>query len=171
MIKQLNAIYISNEDRILIRMSTVKNEEFRLWLTRSTCIKFINYCKNLSLKKINLKHPQKEANTIDQFNQDTIDANLNDQLRFKATQILPLGCDPVLIYDISVEESIANSHLSHLLIFHLQSNHNINQIVSLDQLNVIRSLLTTVSLNAQWIINHYTNDSNITNVRKPNTLN
>ena len=47
-IKQLNGGYVPAEDRILLRVSTDANEEFRFWLTRHIVKNIIGGCQTLA---------------------------------------------------------------------------------------------------------------------------
>lgn len=103
-IQKLNGAYVADQDRVLLRISTSEQEEIRLWLTRKTCLSFLDKTKEISLKSIenDAKNPLIAAKMIDEFNQQNLRGQLDFKAPFEPKAKLPLGHEPVLIKSIEV---------------------------------------------------------------------
>ena len=51
-IKQLNATYVADEDRVQFRFTTLADEEFRLWLTRAVTAQILWGSEQLVVKAL-----------------------------------------------------------------------------------------------------------------------
>lgn len=159
MIKQFKASYISQEDRLMLRISTLKNEEIRLWLTRLLCIKFLTYSKNKSLASLNSTHSVSNAKAIDNFKQEALLLEPKQPSPFDLNLKLPLGPSPLLIHDIIVEDRTVNAQKFYNITFNLQTNQKLKYIITDKDLDSIRMLLIAVSAKANWTQIDRTNSS------------
>lgn len=66
-IKQLNAAYLLNEDRILFRFNTQDQAEYRLWLTRRVTLFILAASTHLLTKKLEQAHSPSAAKVVDEF--------------------------------------------------------------------------------------------------------
>jgi len=103
-IKQFNANYVAEEDRVLFRVTTLAGEEFRLWLTRARVYEILALGEQAALVSVQREdaHLQRhQARTIAQFKQQTVKQS-TQFTEFEPAQKLPLGAEPVLVRGMSV---------------------------------------------------------------------
>ena len=62
--QQVNASYIDDEDRLLLRISTTDFDEFRLWMTRRLCLNLLIETESLSINNLSQKHRQFQSGNI-----------------------------------------------------------------------------------------------------------
>ena len=151
-IQKLNGAFIADQDRVLLRISSSNQEELRLWLTRRTCIDFLNKTKEISVKSIEKlqKMPISSAKVVDQFNQDVLAEKINYQAPFEASNKLPLGHEPVLVKQIDCSHMIdvqENTLSIHLL---LHPKKVISSQLNHLKLNAFRSLIEKLVKEAHW---------------------
>ena len=96
-IKQLNGGYVPAEDRILLRVSTDEDEEFRFWLTRPITSHLLAANRTIAARAIAQKFPPQVAQTVTEFEQQAVaqQTKLDDQFVPGAT--FPLGEAPALV--------------------------------------------------------------------------
>ena len=170
MIKQFNASYISQEDRLMLRISTLENEEIRLWLTRLLCIKFMAYSENKSLVMLNSIHSAKDAKTIDHFKQEALLLEPKPISTFNLNLKLPLGPRPILIHDIRFEDRSVNDKTFYIITFALQTNHELKYTITHQDLDSMRMLLNSVSEKANWIQKDNANSSDKVILKQPHPV-
>ncbi len=102
-ISQFNAMYDNQQDRILFRFNTHKQEEYRFWLTRFMTMKLIQTIEGLNQKKIETKHNPQIAQVIQEFQADAVQKTTNLKETFQAEKNFPLGPSPILITGFSVQ--------------------------------------------------------------------
>lgn len=105
-IKQINATYLGNEDRILLRFNTQDRSEYRLWLTRRVTLFILTASSNLLAKIMQQDHSSDAKKAIDNFEKEALTealdtANANAQSYESGTQF-PIGFDPLLVIDVSI---------------------------------------------------------------------
>lgn len=98
-IKQLNVQYFMNEDRILLRMNTLDNSEYKFWLTRRITHYILQSVAKFTEKEFEQKPPSVEG-VISESKQSS---QPNQQATFggsyeSGTQY-PIGADPLLVID------------------------------------------------------------------------
>jgi len=104
-IKQFNASYLVNEDRILFRFNTQDKAEYRLWLTRRVTLFILVATSHLLQKKLEKTHSSDAAKALNEFGKQAIletakqakDAS-ND---FESGITFPIGADPLLVMDVT----------------------------------------------------------------------
>jgi hypothetical protein len=104
-IKQLNASYLVNEDRILLRFNTQDQAEYRLWLTRRVTLFILAASTHLLTKKLEQEHSPDAAKAVNEFEKSALleasnTANAGAQT-FESGVQFPLGFDPLLVMDVS----------------------------------------------------------------------
>ena len=91
-IRQLNASYVREEDRVLLRLATHKREEYRLWLTRAVMESLLQLLTNLSVRS-----KQQELVVQQAWAMVASSQKQPQQASFKGSANLPLGAEPVLV--------------------------------------------------------------------------
>lgn len=104
-IKQINASYLVNEDRILFRFNTQDQAEYRLWLTRRVTLFILAASSHLLAKKLEENHSPDAARALHEFEKEAFleaarTANAGQQTYESGTQF-PMGSDPLLVMDIT----------------------------------------------------------------------
>lgn len=104
-IKQLNASYLLSEDRILLRLNTQDQVEYRLWLTRRVTLFILAASTHLLTKKLEQAHSPDTAKAVNEFQKNAIletskTANAGAQ-NYEAGTQFPIGFDPLLVMDAS----------------------------------------------------------------------
>ena len=102
-IKQLNASYLLNEDRILLRLNTADNSEYRLWMTRRVTLFILVASQHLLAKKLEQEHSPEAAKALNAFEQEAIleaskMANAGAQ-EYVPGNHFPLGFYPLLVME------------------------------------------------------------------------
>jgi len=105
-IKQINATYLGNEDRILLRFNTQDRSEYRLWLTRRVTLFILTASSNLLAKIMQQDDSSDAKKAIDDFEKEALTealdtANANAQSYESGTQF-PIGFDPLIVIDVSI---------------------------------------------------------------------
>lgn len=104
-IKQLNASYLVNEDRILFRFNTQDQAEYRLWLTRRVTLFILVASTHLLTKKLEQVHSPDTAKAVNEFEKAALieaakTANAGST-NYESGVQFPLGFDPLLVMDVS----------------------------------------------------------------------
>jgi hypothetical protein len=105
MIKQLNATYLANEDRILLRFNTPEEAEYRLWITRRVALFILAATTHLLTKQLEQSHAPDTAKAINAFEKEALveaskiaNAAPNE---YQSGIQFPLGSEPILVMDVS----------------------------------------------------------------------
>ena len=145
----VNASYVADEDRLMLRINTSNQEEFRLWLTRRLCLDLIIKIENLSLQDLNQKHTKVESKTIDSFNQERLEQQINFNTPYNPKSTLPFGAMPILIKDISIKTNASQDNTT-LIDLILANNKVLTTNMPRKSLNSIRILLKNCCTQANW---------------------
>ena len=132
-IKQLNATYLVNEDRILLRFNTPEEAEYRLWITRRVSLFILAASTHLLTKYLEQTHTAETAKAIDAFEKEALVeaskiANAAPNEYQSGTQF-PLGSEPILVMDVSC--SLLQNNASEGSNTDVNSNAN-QDIISID---------------------------------------
>ena len=104
-IKQINASYLVNEDRILFRFNTQSQEEYRFWFTRRVTLFILAASTHLQAKKMEQTHSPDAVKAIGEFEKEVIlEAVKNENAQaqtYEAGLNFPLGFDPILVMDVT----------------------------------------------------------------------
>ena len=153
-IRQFNATYVAEEDRVLFRLTTTSSEEYRLWLTRVRVSEILAMGEKAAVVKVaqvesNLLPQQAQA--VAEFKQQA--AKQSTQFtEFQPAQRLPLGAEPLLVKGLKMEvQDLA-------VVLHMEVNFG--RMLSLklneDMVSKLRILLEKISENARWQIHAVT---------------
>jgi hypothetical protein len=104
-IKQFNASYLVNEDRILFRFNTHDEAEYRLWFTRRVTLFILVATTHLLVKKLEKTHSLDAAKALTEFGNQAILESAKDQKEvpqtFESGSKFPIGADALLVMDVS----------------------------------------------------------------------
>jgi hypothetical protein len=100
--EQLNGTYFAEEDRVMLKIRTRDDAEYRLWLTRLITQKILAVIEKISIKSIeastkNKALPKNVVETMDEMRQKNIESQTDLSQKYQSTAKLPLGAEPVLI--------------------------------------------------------------------------
>lgn len=166
-IKQFNASYLVNEDRILFRFNTQDKAEYRLWLTRRVTLFILVATSHLLQKKLEKTHSSDAAKALNEFGKQAIletakqakDAS-ND---FESGITFPIGADPLLVMDVTCSLTKNGEKLAFLektkdgqiddnlsIDFLLPGGANLNLKLSENLMQAMTILLDQIRQNAGW---------------------
>jgi hypothetical protein len=132
-IKQINAAYLVNEDRILLRFNTPEEAEYRLWITRRIGLFMLVATTHLLTKQLEQSHAPDTAKAIDAFEKEALVeaskiANTTPN-EYQSGIQFPLGSEPILVMDVScslLQNNASDANKSNAI---TDSNH---EIISID---------------------------------------
>ena len=166
-IKQLNASYLVSEDRILLRLNTQDQVEYRLWLTRRVTLFILAASTHLLAKKLEQAHSPDTAKALNEFQKNAIleaskTANAGAQ-NYEAGTEFPIGFDPLLVMDASCsltkngEKLTAQNASSEVdfddalsLDFLLPGGTNLNLNLPAEMMRAMCLLLDQLRMQAAW---------------------
>jgi hypothetical protein len=104
-IRQINASYLVNEDRILFRFNTLDQAEYRLWFTRRVALFILAATSHLLTKKLEQTHTKDAAKALNEFGKQSILETVQQQKDaskdFESGTSFPIGADPLLVMDVT----------------------------------------------------------------------
>ena len=166
-IKQINAAYLVNEDRILLRFNTPEEAEYRLWITRRIGLFMLVATTHLLTKQLEQSHAPDTAKAIDAFEKEALveaskiaNATSNE---YQSGIHFPLGAEPILVMDVSCSllqnnateesKSAALTDGNHEIIsidFALPGGANLNLKLASTMVRAITLLLDQLRQQAGW---------------------
>ena len=154
-IKQFNATYLANDDRLLFRFSTSEDTEFRFWFTRRVTLFILAATSHLLVKNLEQSHTPEAAKAIAQFGEEAVKKEREQREAVKPetyqpASAYPLGADPVLVMDVkcAFEKQDAEDMLSLDLV--LPGGANINLKMAGPTLQAMCLLLNQLREHAAW---------------------
>jgi hypothetical protein len=103
-VKQFNASYDKQEDRIFFRFNTQEQSEFRFWLTLFITKNILSAIDQLVTKSLEKKHNAQIAQVIHEFQDEAIAKTTDLKAPYEGAQTFPLGEAPILVTGFSVAE-------------------------------------------------------------------
>lgn len=100
-VKQFNASYNKQEDRMVFRFNTHDDQEFVLWLTRFITQAMITAVDELLQKKFEQKHNPQIAEVIKEFQREGIEKTTKTNETYSGATHFPLGQEPLLVTALS----------------------------------------------------------------------
>jgi hypothetical protein len=149
-INQVNFSYSPFEDRLLFRFNTLNKNEFRMWLTRAMCIRFLAQLHQVA--KVNLLREQpglgfSAIETVGEFRRAAVLAKADFVQSFASgAEIFPLGLQPVLVTNIIMNFTGPVS----VVTFQLAVGQEINLSLNHDLGVAIGKLLSDVLDGVDW---------------------
>ena len=166
-IKQINATYLVNEDRILLRFNTPEEAEYRLWITRRVGLFMLVATTHLLTKQLEQSHAPDTAKAIDVFEKEALVeaskiANTTPN-EYQSGIQFPLGAEPILVMDVSCSllqnnasnnsnsDAITSSNQDIISIdFALPGGANLNLKLASNMVRAITLLLDQLRQQAGW---------------------
>lgn len=154
-IKQLNAAYLLNEDRILFRFNTQDKAEYRLWFTRRVTLFILAATSHLLTHKLEQAHSPEAAKALNEFEKQAILEAATDQNNANQTYEsgihFPLGFDPILVMDVTCAITKNDEYDDGLSIdFLLPGGANLNLKVTGKMMRAMCFLLDQLRQQASW---------------------
>jgi hypothetical protein len=166
-IKQINAAYLVNEDRILLRFNTPEEAEYRLWITRRIGLFVLAATTHLLTQKLEQMHTAETAKAIDAFEKEAlIEASKianSSAMEYQSGIQFPLGSEPLLVMDVScsllqhnasdASNSSTITDSNHEIIsidFALPGGANLNLKLASNMVRAITLLLDQLRQQAGW---------------------
>ena len=147
-IRQLNGTYLPAEDRIVLRVSTDAGEEFRFWLTRPVTTKLLAAIRTIAARTVAQKFPPQVAQTVNEFEQQAVQAQTRLDDQFVPGATFPLGELPALV----VQFSLAPVDSGVSLDLGLPNGANVNLRFTQQLLQQVGVLIDRIQHNAGWQI-------------------
>jgi hypothetical protein len=154
-IKQINASYLINDDRLLFRFNTNEGSEFRFWFTRRVTLFILAATHHLVVKNLEQTHSSEAAKAIAQFGQEEVQSQLigrnqTSQDVYIPAGTYPLGADPILVIDVkcTMEQQGLEDILSLDLV--LPGGANVNLKLAGSVLQGMCILLNQLREHAAW---------------------
>jgi hypothetical protein len=154
-IKQFNATYLANDDRLLFRFNTSEDSEFRFWFTRRVTLFILAATSHLLVKNLEQCHSPEAAKAIAEFSEEAIKKEREQREAkkpeaYEPASAYPLGADPVLVMDVkcSFEKQDSEDMLSLDLV--LPGGANINLKMAGPTLQAMCLLLNQLREHAAW---------------------
>ena len=166
-IKQFNASYLVNEDRILFRFNTQDKAEYRLWLTRRVTLFILVATSHLLQKKLEKTHSSDAAKALNEFGKqailETVKQAKDVSNDFESGITFPIGADPLLVMDVTCSLTKNGEKLAFLektkdgqiddnlsIDFLLPGGANLNLKLSENLMQAMTILLDQIRQNAGW---------------------
>lgn len=166
-IKQINAAYLLNDDRILLRFNTPEEAEYRLWITRRIGLFMLVATTHLLTKQLEQSHTPDTAKAIDAFEKDALveASKIANAIptEYQSGIHFPLGAEPILVMDVSCSllqnnateaskaSAIAGSNQDIISIdFSLPGGANLNLKLASTMVRAITLLLDQLRQQAGW---------------------
>ncbi|NQW94775.1 MAG: hypothetical protein HQ446_12245 [Polaromonas sp.] len=146
-IRQLNASYVAEEDRVMLRFTTLANEEYRLWLTRAVVGALMQQTQALAVKKLEQDHSVQQAKAVAQFKQQVLQQEVS-YTRFEGAARLPLGAEPVLVKAVQAMVREAQA----VLVLQLAKGQSLTLKLGDDLLGKLQLLLHRMNDSARWVL-------------------
>ena len=155
-IKQINATYQLQEDRILLRINTANQEEFDFLLTRRVTLFILAASEHLVEKQLEQQHEPATAKAVAQFEKTNL-GNIPSGPEFEGGTAFPLGNAPILVLDVTcsivqaplAEDSSAQEQLFSIDLV-LGKDQSINLKLPKPMLLGLRALLEQICDQASW---------------------
>jgi hypothetical protein len=166
-IKQINAAYLVNEDRILLRFNTPEGAEYRLWITRRVTLFMLAASTHLLTKKLEQAHSPSTAKAVNEFQKTALLEAANTANggapAYEAGVQFPIGFDPLLVMDASCsltkngEKLNAQNALTQIdfddslsIDFLLSGGANLNLNLPVNMMHAMCLLLDQLRIQAGW---------------------
>lgn len=146
---QIQVRYIEEEDRILMRMNTVAEEEFRFWLTRRFLLRLWPVLQQalMSSPAVKQQHDYSARQAIVAFEHEQAQRKAEFNNPFRETDKLPLGQEPLLL----TQAGFRNLDKGGCSLALKNSGHKgIDLTLSNDLLHLVCKLLDDAAQKSDW---------------------
>ena len=151
-IKQLNTLYLLQEDRILFRINTEEKTEFGFLLTRRVTLFILAASEHLVEKHLERQHDPATAKAVADFEKKNLVSSDANGPEFEPGESFPLGQMPILVLDVTcgIAESEAPNEQQFSIDFVLAKDQSINLKLPKPMLIALRFLLENLCDQASW---------------------
>jgi hypothetical protein len=151
-IKQLNATYLLQEDRILFRINTEEKTEFNFLLTRRVALFILAATEHLVEKVLEQKHDPATAKAVADFEKKNLISSDMKGPEFESGETFPLGEAPILVLDVTcgIADPEAGGEQAFSIDFVLGKDQSINLKLPKPMLIAMRVLLENLCDQASW---------------------
>lgn len=150
-VKQFNANYDKQEDRIFFRFNTHEQTEFRFWLTCFIVKNILSAIDQLITKSLEKKHNPQIAQVIHDFQDEAIAKTTDLKASYEGAQTFPLGESPILITGFSLSEKEGIFFFA----FNLLGGKSVNMQLPTSATQSMALLLRKLgSVNTHWHLGH-----------------
>jgi len=155
-IKQFNSSYLIHDDRLLFRINTVDDSEYRFWLTRRVTLFILAATNHLFSKKLEESHTPEAAKAVLEFGQAAAKAGQTNtegkltQIPMQPASQYPIGADPILVMDVKCVLTKEGPDDVLLLDFILPAGGVLNLKMAGNTLHAMTALLAQLAEHANW---------------------
>lgn len=153
-IRQVNCTYVPDEDRVMFRFSTGKDElqEYRLWLTRAVLSQLLRHTQVLAVEAVKGNMNVQQAQEVAEFKQEALAQNVTFT-QFESAPKLPLGAEPTLVKAVTAKtETVNDSQKVAALVFQLARGQNLTLRMNDDLLGKLQLLFKKMNETAGWAL-------------------
>jgi hypothetical protein len=153
-IRQVNCTYVPEEDRVMFRFSTGKDElqEYRLWLTRAVLSQLLRHTQVLAVEAVKGNMNVQQAQEVAEFKQEALAQNVK-YTQFESAPKLPLGAEPTLVKAVTAKtETVNDSQKVAALVFQLARGQNLTLRMNDDLLGKLQLLFKKMNDTAGWAL-------------------
>ena len=153
-IRQVNCTYVPDEDRVMFRFSTGKEElqEYRLWLTRAVLSQLLRHTQVLAVEAVKGNMNVQQAQEVAEFKQEALAQNVTFT-QFESAPKLPLGAEPTLVKGVTAKtETVNDSQKVAALVFQLARGQNLTLRMNDDLLGKLQLLFKKMNDTAGWAL-------------------
>ncbi len=164
---QFDAGYNRHEDRILLRITNVNGDEFRLWLTRRLCSSLLTDFKvRTSAYRVSMPDAGMEARAVVSNHDTVLRAQLEQQAvvaqqdfgsKFKPGETFPLGEQGLVVEKVNLQPN-GKADGVHTLSFHDAKGRGISLGVTVEVFNSIFEVVERVVRQTKWDLPVSTSD-------------
>lgn len=147
-LSQMQMLYSPEEDRVLFRLNTTDQKEYRFWLTR----RFVQLLYRVlsehiaSDPDVSLQGTNEAKRAVMEFKREQVIERADFQQPFKEQPELPLGTDALLAYKITSNRQGDQLHLG----IHPKDRQGISMVINRDINTTLLQLLVTAVKKAEW---------------------
>lgn len=152
-IKQFNASYLLQEDRIVFRINTQTKEEFVFLFTRRVALFLLAATEHLVEKLLEQRHDLATAKAVADFEKKGLVDSGASGPDFEAGEIFPLGQSPLLVLEVTcsiTEPEQAGGDSLFSIDFVLGADQSFNLKLPKTMLIALRLLLENLCDQASW---------------------
>jgi hypothetical protein len=146
-IRQLNANYVPEEDRVMLRFTTGSQEEYRFWLTRLVVSALLDQTQALAVKALEQQVSVHQAKAIAQFKQQTLQQTATFT-QFEGATRFPLGAEPVLVRSVQAQ----GDGIASVFVWALPRGQQLTLNLNEDLLGKLQLLMQKMNEAAHWAI-------------------
>lgn len=142
--------YVSEEDRILLRMNTRARQEFRFWITR----RYVQLLWTTISKVVEMREEEetevqdelKKATQIQEKHEKTVESS-DFKTQYQESTYLPLGEEPALLFSAGIKTDPLGRAL---LCMHPKDGQGIELALNDQIVHSFCKLLADTTLKAEW---------------------